>query len=472
MEIIPFRESKLTHLLMPIMNRAGLSGVAMIACVNPQVDDYDETLSILSNASLASKIKEFADLGRTATQQVPGIFPPSSSATNASAQVSTSATTTTTTATTSVKTIKLEELKDYKDKNAGKRKRHDSTLAAPPASTTTAANKENRKRSVTSVAATSKTTTTTTTQVATSEPTEDADEQGSERKRLRREVETLKEANAMLQHNNLSREAEIRAEVSEEMFTRSAHMLDQIQDLRTKLAHYESQDMPDVTKSCKKVRRNQIQAQQANVAKDLQEAEDELERVKTEYEIEIFKLKMENKKLNEELALYKKHGNSTSTTSQELFSLSKLKKVSTVRMDQENNTNNASSSSSAVAQEFSQRFQLQRSTSKKATDENNVILMSGKKEMPKKSPARSPLSPLSNSPNVAAAVNPSPMVAKLNAANINNHNNNNELKREFNANRSPSRMRSGTNASENSNNGAASGNVPYFKRLRSHFVRA
>jgi hypothetical protein len=46
-EIIPFRESKLTHLLMPILNRAGMAGTAMIACVNPQVDDYDETISIL-----------------------------------------------------------------------------------------------------------------------------------------------------------------------------------------------------------------------------------------------------------------------------------------------------------------------------------------------------------------------------------------------------------------------------------------
>ena len=46
-DIIPFRDSKLTHLLMPQLCRAGLSGVAMIACVNPHVDDYDETLSIL-----------------------------------------------------------------------------------------------------------------------------------------------------------------------------------------------------------------------------------------------------------------------------------------------------------------------------------------------------------------------------------------------------------------------------------------
>lgn len=46
--MIPFRESKLTHLLMPILCRAGMSGVGMVACVNPQADDYDETLSILS----------------------------------------------------------------------------------------------------------------------------------------------------------------------------------------------------------------------------------------------------------------------------------------------------------------------------------------------------------------------------------------------------------------------------------------
>ena len=44
---IPFRESKLTHLLMPGLFRNGLSGVAMIACVNPHADDYDENISIL-----------------------------------------------------------------------------------------------------------------------------------------------------------------------------------------------------------------------------------------------------------------------------------------------------------------------------------------------------------------------------------------------------------------------------------------
>lgn len=46
-DVIPFRESKLTHLLVPSMCRVGLDGIALVACVNPQVDDYDETISIL-----------------------------------------------------------------------------------------------------------------------------------------------------------------------------------------------------------------------------------------------------------------------------------------------------------------------------------------------------------------------------------------------------------------------------------------
>lgn len=70
-DIIPFRESKLTHLLMPQLAKSGLSGVAMITCVNPQVDDYDETISILNNASLASKIREITELRPITVQAQP-----------------------------------------------------------------------------------------------------------------------------------------------------------------------------------------------------------------------------------------------------------------------------------------------------------------------------------------------------------------------------------------------------------------
>lgn len=44
---VPFRESKLTHLLMPVLMKTGISGTSMITCINPKAEDYDETLSIL-----------------------------------------------------------------------------------------------------------------------------------------------------------------------------------------------------------------------------------------------------------------------------------------------------------------------------------------------------------------------------------------------------------------------------------------
>ncbi len=32
---------------MPLLSRASSGGVTMIACVNPQPDDYDETITVL-----------------------------------------------------------------------------------------------------------------------------------------------------------------------------------------------------------------------------------------------------------------------------------------------------------------------------------------------------------------------------------------------------------------------------------------
>jgi hypothetical protein len=61
LEIIPYRESKITHLLMPDVAKSGLPGVAMITCINPQIEDYDETITVLSNASLAYKIREISE---------------------------------------------------------------------------------------------------------------------------------------------------------------------------------------------------------------------------------------------------------------------------------------------------------------------------------------------------------------------------------------------------------------------------
>lgn len=61
---IPFRDSKLTHLLMPDLCRFGLQTVSMIACVNPHADEYDETLSVLGNVDEITFTHHFSRLSQ------------------------------------------------------------------------------------------------------------------------------------------------------------------------------------------------------------------------------------------------------------------------------------------------------------------------------------------------------------------------------------------------------------------------
>ena len=66
------------------------------------------------------------------------------------------------------------------------------------------------------------------------------------------------------------------------MADRSNHLLDQIQDLRDQLNAYENQKLAgcDIKKSAKKARKQQLDVAQEGASRDLQEAEEELERVK------------------------------------------------------------------------------------------------------------------------------------------------------------------------------------------------
>lgn len=236
---------------------------------------------------MACKIREFNDVGRTAAQQLPPSIIAAQQAQAAAAAAATAA------AASNAKIIKLEDLKDYKDKQqalAGKKRRHESTAGTKR---TTAKN---------SVAET---------EPSSGRPSADtiesdeADE--SERKRLRREVQILQETNSTLLNQALAREQEIRMEVSEEMMTRSSHLLDQIQTLRKQLAEREEKEihMQDVTRSVKKAKRTQKQKAEEDLIQSLHEVEEELERTKAEHEVEVFKLRSENFKLKEELARYK-----------------------------------------------------------------------------------------------------------------------------------------------------------------------
>lgn len=55
--LVPFRESKLTHLFMAHLTGTPVSRTSMIVNVNPVVDDYDETQHVLSYASVARNIR-------------------------------------------------------------------------------------------------------------------------------------------------------------------------------------------------------------------------------------------------------------------------------------------------------------------------------------------------------------------------------------------------------------------------------
>ena len=131
---------------------------------------------------------------------------------------------------------------------------------------------------------------------------------GSAAKKLKTEVEKLRAENKVLMGDQLSRETEIRIEVSEEMAMRSAHLLEQIQDLQSQLAEKERDEarVMYVTRSCKKVRRKQLDQANEELAHDLEEAEEELNRVKNKYDLEILQLKETNARLEAEVAEWRR----------------------------------------------------------------------------------------------------------------------------------------------------------------------
>ena len=278
-DIIPFRESKLTHILMPLLSRAGLAGTGMLVCVNPQVDDYDETISILSNAALASNIKEIASLGRIGSV----ISHPQRASAGAV----------------------LDKKDENKDKNVINKKRSaDGALIAKMTARDSMVCigkvNANLKRTASNLRISS----TSNDENNDNNIENDVNEVQVELKSLKMELAILREQNEQLIAISIARETEIRMEVSEEMAERSSYLLEQIQDLQEQL--YSRQNKIDnVTRSCKKIKKQQVQIAAEDTSRDLKEAEEELERVKTAYEAEISKLKEDKVRLEKEVAEWK-----------------------------------------------------------------------------------------------------------------------------------------------------------------------
>lgn len=226
----------------------------------------------------------------------------------------------------------------------------------------------------------------------------------SECKRLRQEIQALKELNAQLSFDQYMRETEIRAEVSEEMAMRSGHLLEQIQSLQSQLNNQTSMSvaMSSVTASVKKQRKHQLRSiAEENATKDLQEVEDELERTKSTHEQELALLKAQNDQLLKAVkSMEAKEGAAapvvvTESSSQATNQLDNNSAMLIQSID---------SSSAQVAAEFSNR--LQRDQRFKKNDENaffiypadNAKKSSSSSPLLTKSPSRSPLSNVGNSP--------------------------------------------------------------------------
>lgn len=463
-DIVPFRESKLTHILMPLLSRAGLAGVAMIACVNPQSDDYDETVSILGNASLACKIKEITDLGRVGG--VGGGAAAATSGAQAKEGGRTSA--------------------GNEDPKAGGKKRRADGSTIGPNKVAGAGTRDSMVTNGTTVGALKRTASgkafvsinLDSSEVDNGAPGGSNDENNAETvqelKRLRKDVARLELENKKMHSAQLKRETEIRMQVSEEMAARSAHLLEQIQELQDQLYARQSH-VDDVTKSCKKAKKRMVELANEEAANDLLEAEEELERVKAAYESEIAKLKEDKARLEAEVEMWRNKAMGLETAPS-----SSINSVFNPMVQAA--TSNAVVNKTAVAESFSQRMQRDQRFNKGSEQQ--------KQEPPAKltkSPSRSPLAPVQHngtSPvnndtkdpsqkqrpaSPKRAVSPGPQnragdspIRKRQAASTADENSRGV------AQKLQAHQQQQNAASSESNNVGQT----YLKRLRSHFIRA
>jgi ribosomal 50S subunit-associated protein YjgA (DUF615 family) len=235
-----------------------------------------------------------------------------------------------------------------------------------------------------------------------------AAEDESELKRLRQEVSELREANEQLVYAQMTRETEIRMEVSQEMAKRSQHLLEQIQTLQRQLSEQTNSSIGDITRSVKKERKRQMKTIAEEMSgRDMQEVEDELERVKATYEAEIAVLKSQNKALAN--AVEKLQGPGGPAGIMPPSSVAKVVTISSaiasvVSTSSSSLQQSLDASSAQVAAEYSKRFG-------KKSDENAVpvniapVVCGVEKTSPMNksplshSPSRSPLSEVRNAGN-------------------------------------------------------------------------
>lgn len=216
----------------------------------------------------------------------------------------------------------------------------------------------------------------------------DQESDESELKRLRREVFQLREDKAQMEFYQLSRETEIREEVSQEMAKYTSQLLQQNRALQSQLSDLQGASTNDLTRSVKKARKQQMSRIAEEFSdRDIQEVEDELERTKAAYEQEIAMLKAQNNALAS--AVQKLQSSAASNVGGPAGIMPPAGSISGAIANKFNSV--FSHQPMEVAVEYSKRFS-------KKNDENNCVnVVPQGNGVEKKSPLGK--SPLSNSPN-------------------------------------------------------------------------
>ena len=376
---------------------------------------YIDVVFYVGNASIASKITEISDVGRTASQHMSASAVASNAAV-ASAQAAAAA---------AVAQAALADKKRRRIESATNTMRtvRDSTCSVVPgmkrqasgplaaaAATRAAAMAGNKRKADSDVSMNS---------LQTEVPEENND---AELNQLRQELIELREMNAQLMYNQINRETEIRIEVSQEMAKRSQHLLEQIHSLQMQLSERNNTTTIDITRSVKKQRRQQMKTiAEEQSGRDIQEVEEELERVKSTYEQELLLLRSQNRALAN--AVEKLQGTTTvggpagimpptSISTKMASQFNNLSAIVTGAVSSSSSSSlqqNLDSSSAQVAAEFSKRFSKKNDencintvnieSSSCTTEKNNSSNSPLKKSPLSKSPNRSPLSEVRNAGN-------------------------------------------------------------------------
>jgi hypothetical protein len=223
---------------------------------------------------------------------------------------------------------------------------------------------------------------------------------------LKRAIHELQDENEVLHSNQMTLETQIRDQVAVEMAESSMQLLQQIEELRQQLREQQS-GRQDVTKSVKKLKQEAKFVHQQDTEKDLAEAEEEIERLKTSHAKELSTLVVDNEQLSQQLHQWKQKFELSQKELSDQKHLVKMMQVqlqdSSLAAGSDENMNAANTAISAT--KFSQRMDRDQRFRRSDDSENSVPIINLRAQAQvaaaqrAASPVRSPLSTLRNDAN-------------------------------------------------------------------------